>query len=102
MHHREWKCTCPRDTAEGFIDYLQETGIKDTQAIDDCVGYQVLRRELDGEVEITFVSFWKDLESMKKYAGDNLYKAVLYPEDAKFRIKPDTEVRVYEVVECSG
>jgi hypothetical protein len=35
---------------------------------------------------------------MKDYAGNNLYKAVLYPEGEKYRIKPDTQVRVYEVI----
>ena len=98
MYHREWKCLCPRDTANGFIDYLSVTGIKDTQSINGCTGYNVLRRELNGEIEITFVSFWLELEMMKEYAGNNLYKAVLYPEDEKYRIKPDTEVRVYEVI----
>ena len=35
---------------------------------------------------------------MKEYAGDNLYKAILYPEYDKYRIIPDTEVKVYEVI----
>ncbi len=98
MYHREWKCICPKDTANGFINYLSETGIKDTQVINDCTGYHVLRRELEGEIEITFVSFWLELEMMKQYTGDNLYKAVLYPEDEKYRIRPDTEVKVYKVI----
>jgi len=99
MYHREWKCVCPKETACGFIEYLSKTGIKDTQVINGCTGYHVLRRELEDEVEITFVSFWLEIEMMKQYAGDNLYKAVLYPEDEKYRIKPDTEVRVYQLVD---
>jgi len=98
MYHREWKCICPKETANGFINYLSETGIKDTQNIDGCTGYHVLKRELNGEIEITFVSHWQELDIMKRYAGDNLYKAVLYPEDEKFRIKPDIEVKVYEAI----
>ena len=98
MYHREWKCVCPKETANGFINYLSETGIKDTQNIDGCTGYHVLKRELKGEIEITFISHWLVLDMMKQYAGDNLYKAVLYPEDEKYRIKPDTEVKVYEVI----
>jgi len=98
MYHREWKCLCPKGTVDGFIDYLSETGIQDTQSINGCTGYHVLRRELKDEVEITFVSFWLTLEMMKQYAGENLYNAVLYPEDEKYRIKPDTEVKVYEVI----
>ncbi|MEO9275947.1 antibiotic biosynthesis monooxygenase [Marinomonas sp. 5E14-1] len=99
MYHREWKCRCPKETADGFVEYLAETGIKDTQSIEGCTGYQVLKREVGDEVEITFVSFWQEFELMKEYAGDNLYKAVLYPEDHKYRIVPDTEVKVYDVIE---
>jgi quinol monooxygenase YgiN len=99
MHYREWKCRCPKSTADGFVEYLAETGIKDTQSIEGCTGYQVLRREVGNDIEITFVSFWKKFELMKEYAGDNLYKAVLYPDDDKYKIIPDTEVKVYEVID---
>lgn len=100
MYHREWKCTCPKETEKSFIQYLDETGVKDTQAIESCVGYQVLRRNLKDGIEITFISFWETLESMKEYAGANLYKAVLYPDDDKYCIKSDPEVKVYEVLKA--
>jgi len=99
MYSREWKCTCPKETEKGFLLYLQETGIKDTQAIDGCVGYQIQRREICEEVEVTFITLWETLSSMEKYAGENLYKAVLYPEDDKYRITSDTKVKVYEIIE---
>jgi len=98
MYIREWKCNCPKATEGGFIDYLQITGIKDTQEIDACSGYKILRRPVNFEVEITFFTYWDSLDSMKEYAGDNLYKAVLYPEDDKYQIKPDLEVKVYEII----
>jgi quinol monooxygenase YgiN len=98
MFHREWKCTCPKAFEQGFITYLGETGVKDTQMIEGCVGYHILRRALGQEVEITFVSLWKSLDHMKAYAGDDLYKAVLYPEDEKYHIHAETEVKVYEVL----
>ena len=101
MYYREWKCTCPKDTEEAFIQYLDKTGVKDTQEIESCTGYQVLKRALEEEIEITFITFWETLESMKEYAGANLYKAVLYPEDDKYHIKSDTEVKVYEVLKIS-
>lgn len=95
---REWKCTCPAETVSGFIGYLNETGVKDTQSIDGCSGYKILQRTLDSEVEITLITFWETFEQMKAYAGENLYKAVLYPEDDQYKITPDREVRIYEIV----
>ena len=95
---REWKCTCPTETVIEFISYLNKTGVKDTQSIDGCCGYKIMRRELSTKIEITFITFWETFEQMKVYAGDNLYKAVLYPEDYLYRITSETEVKIYEIV----
>ena len=102
MYIREWKCVCPEANEEGFMAYLQETGIGDTQSIDGCTGYRVLRRVIEGGIEITFITGWSSLESMKQYAGDSLYMAVLYPDDSKYQIQPELEVKVYEVVAKIG
>lgn len=99
MYLREWKCLCPKSTADGFINYLRQTGVKDTQTIDACLDYQILRRSLETEIEITFITFSKSFKSMEEYAGSNSYKAVLYPEDEKYQITPDLEVKIYEVIE---
>ncbi len=95
---REWKCTCPTETATEFIGYLNKTGVKDTQSIDGCCGYKIMRREVSPEVEIIFITLWKTLDQMKIYAGENLYKAVLYPEDYLYKITSDTEVKIYKIV----
>lgn len=95
---REWKCKCPADTVTDFINYLEETGVKDTQSIDGCCGYKIMRREVPPDIEITFMSFWETFEHMKVYAGDDLYQAVLYPEDKLYRITSETEVKIDEIV----
>ena len=97
MWIREWKCRCPIDTADDFIHYLDQTGVSDTQSIEGCTGHKVMCRSLNGEMEIMLNTYWQSLDAMKAYAGDDIYKAVLYPDDYKYRIEPDTKVRVYEV-----
>lgn len=99
MFLREWKCLCPRQHEEGFISYLNETGVKETASTQGCLGYKILRRRLGDDVELSFLTYWKSLRSMKEYAGENIYKAVLYPEDDAFDIKPDLEVKVYELLQ---
>ena len=66
---REWKCTCPTETVTGFIGYLNETGVKDTQSIDGCCVYKIMQRNLSHEVEITFINFWEAFEQMKGYTA---------------------------------
>ena len=98
MYCREWKCICPRNTEKEFLDYLKITGIKDTQSIIGCLGYQILRREINNEIEITFMTFWINFDVIKEYAGKDLYKAILYPEDYKFKIIPEVNVNIYEII----
>ena len=97
MIAREWKCCCPKRHAQGFLDYLDQTGVKDTSATPGCLGGQVMTRELGGWVEIVLVTYWIDYESIKSYAGEDIHVARLYPEDAKYELEPDRHVTHYEV-----
>lgn len=97
MWIREWKCLCPENRLNDFLIYLDKTGIEDTQSIKGCCGFCVLTREQNKMIEVTLHTYWKSKELMKQYAGNNMYKAVLYPEDDIYEIIPDTEVKIYEV-----
>jgi heme-degrading monooxygenase HmoA len=48
-----------------------------------------------GATEFVFVSIWKDLESLKKYAGEDWKKSVLEPGEEHLLAK--TSVDNYEV-----
>ncbi len=99
MIAREWKATCPKKHEEGFIAYLYKTGIKDTKACDGFMGAQILNRDLENKVEITLVSYWKNIECIKAFSGENVNIAKLYPEDEKYELNPDKHVNHYTVHE---
>ncbi|WP_325895079.1 antibiotic biosynthesis monooxygenase family protein [Grimontia sp. NTOU-MAR1] len=99
MIAREWKVRCPRYHEEGFISYLYETGVKETSETEGFQGAQIFKRDIDGKSEITLISYWKDLECIKAFAGEDIGIARLYPEDEKYELKPDFHVSHYEVVE---
>ena len=99
MIAREWKATCPKVHEQGFIEYLYETGIKDTSATDGFLGAQIFKRDVQGQAEITLLTYWKDLESIKGFAGEDINVAKLYPEDDKYELNPDRHVNHYEVRE---
>jgi len=86
---------------EAFIKYLYETGVKDTSSTVGFKGAQILRREMDDKSEVTLISYWDKLESIKSFAGEDIEIARLYPEDDKYELDPDTFVSHYEVVENS-
>ena len=99
MIAREWKATCPKHYEKGFIEYLYKTGIKDTSATDGFLGAQILNRDLGDDAEITLLTYWKNLECIKAFAGENISVARLYPEDEKYKLHPDRHVNHYTVHE---
>ncbi|MFC4257547.1 antibiotic biosynthesis monooxygenase family protein [Marinobacter lacisalsi] len=99
MIAREWKCRVPEAHAEGFTAYLYETGVRDSAATPGFLGAQILRRPLTGKIELTLVTYWENLDSIKAFAGEDISRARLYPEDDAFELEPDVGVQHYEVVE---
>jgi hypothetical protein len=42
-------------------------------------------------------SFWESREAIEGFAGQDIEKAVFYPEDDRFLVERDLSVRHYEV-----
>lgn len=102
MYAREWKCLCPTETRDGFLDYLYETGVREIKMASGYMGFQIMDRPMDDEmVEIVLITYWKTLESITEFVGEDIEVAKLYPEDEAYRIRPDMTVRHYKVVERS-
>lgn len=99
MIAREWKAKCPTIHEEGFIAYLYETGVKDTAKTDGFLGAQIFNRDSSEGVEITLITYWTDVESIKTFAGEDIGVAKLYPEDDKYELQPDHYVTHYNVRE---
>lgn len=93
MIARRWSCRCPLDALEGFLAHLERTGVDEARALPGFLGYQVLRRDQGSQAEITLVTYWRDMEAVRAFAGDAPGQARLYPGDEAFRIVPDREVR---------
>lgn len=83
------------DTAE-YVDYVERTGIEQYRETPGNRDAWTLTRDLpDGLTEIVTVSRWDSLESIRGFAGDDIEKAVYYPEDDRFLIERDDTVRHY-------
>ena len=101
MYAREWKCKVPLNNRDGFIAYLYDTGIRETSATHGYQGAQIFLREVQGKAEITLITYWDKLSSIEAFAGEEIEKARLYPEDHKYHLEPDLTVQHYEVFELS-
>jgi heme-degrading monooxygenase HmoA len=97
MIARTWRgATAARD-ADAYLDYLHQTGLAEYRKIDGNRGVLALRRIADGRAEFLLVSLWDSEESIRQFAGDEIEKAVFYPEDERFLVDRDNHVAHYEV-----
>jgi hypothetical protein len=60
-------------------------------------GVLVLRRINEGRAEFLLVSLWESWDAIRAFAGDDLEKAMYYPEVQKFLLTLEPTVIHYEV-----
>jgi heme-degrading monooxygenase HmoA len=53
---------------------------------------------VNDRAEFLLVSLWDSEEAIRRFAGDDIDKAVFYPEDERFLVERDDHVWHYEVV----
>ena len=95
---RTWGGTTSLADAECYYGYLQETGVKAIQATPGNRGVYVLRRTVGDNAEFLMLSLWESMEAVRVFAGDDPESAVFYPEDERFLVEYDSDVKHYEVL----
>ena len=97
MIARTWRGATAAHDADAYLGYLQQTGLADYRRVDGNRGVLTLRR-IDGDrAEFLLVSLWDSEESIRQFAGEDMGKAVFYPEDERFLVDRDNHVLHYEV-----
>ena len=100
MIARMWKGVTPEAKASLYLDYVRTTGVRDLQATEGNQGVYVLRRIKDGQAEFIMISLWTSWEAIQRFAGDEVDRAVYYPEDKDYLISLDPKVMHFEVLEA--
>jgi len=99
---RTWHGCVPFRHAEGFANHLQNTGVEHSEKTPGNLGAYV-RRETQGEWEHFFLAtYWKDLEAVKAFAGEQYQVAVTYPDDEQFELLSDPYVFQHNVQTVSS
>ena len=96
---RSWSGTTPAAKSEAYAEYLSATGAKQCLATPGNRGVFVLRRpQPDDTTEFVFVSLWDSMDAIRQFAGEEVERAVYYPEDREFLLKMDPNVAHYELL----
>jgi heme-degrading monooxygenase HmoA len=98
MIARVWRGRTAADNAEAYAAFLERTGLSDYRATPGNRGVLALRRIEGQAAEFVLVSFWDSFEAIKGFAGEDIEKAVYYPEDEEFLLEKERNVSHYQVV----
>jgi len=98
MIARIWQGATRGADAEAYVEYLRGTGLKEYRETAGNMGAWVLWRVADGRAEFLTLSFWESKEAIGGFAGDDIERAVFYPDDDRYLTERDVKARHYEVV----
>ncbi len=98
MIARMWHGVTAAERADEYLDYLNETGVPDYRETEGNRGVCVLRRIEGYRAHFLTVSFWGSIEEVKAFAGPDPEKARYYPEDERFLLEFEPQVKHYDVV----
>jgi heme-degrading monooxygenase HmoA len=97
MIARTWHGVVPESKSDEYLEYLQKTGVPDSNSTAGNKGVFVLRRNEDGKTHFWFISLWESGGAIRKFAGEDIEKARYYPEDKDYLFELEPNVTHYEV-----
>jgi heme-degrading monooxygenase HmoA len=98
MIARTWRGATKAEDAETYLGYLHRTGFAEYRSTPGNRGVLGLRRIVEDRAEFLLLSLWDSEDAIRRFAGDDIEKAVYYPEDERFLVERDERVSHYEVV----
>ena len=95
---RIWHGTVPASKAGAYREFLNTRAISDYRSVQGNLSVHILEREENNITHFITLTFWKNMDSIKAFAGDDVEAAKYYPEDKDFLLEFEPEVVHYEVV----
>jgi heme-degrading monooxygenase HmoA len=100
---RMWRGRTKAEALEEYADeyaaYVRKTGFVGLRADPHNLGAVVLAREVGDEAEFLVLSLWSSMEDIESFAGEDVDRAVYYPEDDRYLLEMEPGVRHYRVTD---
>lgn len=98
MITRMWHGRVPTSKAKEYREFTISRAIPDYQSVEGNISVHILERTEGDITHFITLTFWKDMESIKAFAGEDVETAKYYPEDKNFLLEFEPTVVHYEVV----
>ena len=84
MIARIWQGRTRPGMGAQYLDYLEQTGLKEYRGTKGFRDVLVLTRSVDDATEYVLITLWEDLEAVRRFAGPDPDRAVYYPDDEHY------------------
>jgi heme-degrading monooxygenase HmoA len=98
MIARIWKARATPERVQEYAAYLQSTVVPELAGIRGYQGVTLLRRDRNGAVEVTVITWWDSLEAIRAFAGEAIENAVVHDSAARMLVDFDRGVEHHQVV----
>jgi len=97
MIARVWHGAVPLSKSTEYLRLMQEIALPDYRMIEGNRGAWCLRRFDDDLAHFEMLTFWDDLEAVKRFAGEDYECAKYYEFDIRFLIEIEARVRHFQI-----
>jgi heme-degrading monooxygenase HmoA len=99
MIARMWRGATRLEDAEEYAEYIRATGLKEYRETPGNLGAWLLWRPDGARAEVLTLSLWESEQAIRRFAGDDIERAVFYPEDDRFLVDRDLTAAHFRVVQ---
>jgi anti-anti-sigma factor len=97
---RIWRGRTRRDRADEYEMYNYEAGIK--PLLNKVLGVQTFRDDREIETEFMTISYWENLEAVRKFTGGDATTVHHLERDEEFLIELPKEVQIFRLLKSHG
>jgi uncharacterized protein YciI/heme-degrading monooxygenase HmoA len=98
---RMWRARSNSEKMSEYVRHATQNVFPALRAIEGHRGAYLLRRAVDGAIELVILTLWESMGAVRKFAGAEPEKAVVEPEARAILTAFDDTVTHFEVVQCS-
>lgn len=95
---RMWHGRVITSKAQAYREFLEARAIPDYSSVDGNLSVHILERREGDVTHFITLTFWRDMDSIGAFAGENVETAKYYDEDKDFLLEFEPTVVHYEVV----
>ena len=97
MIARIWRGAVPVAKGEEYLRLMRNVALPDYRATPGNRGAWCLTRSEGGLTHFEMLTFWEDFDAIKRFTGEDYYRAKYYDFDHNFLVKLEPLVRHYEL-----